>query len=187
MIKMGGGAPADPEQEYPVEQREGVTIISMPPLETDKKADEFSNRFTTYNRTILQDRVTLLIAMCQMVREVPPVKRVILVGQGEGGLPALLAASAADAVAADCNGLDPSSDEALLVPGLFVPGLRCIGSFQGAAMLAAPHRLFLHNTQGKFPTADIEATYHAAGAEGALQISATPKTPEEIQAWAEQK
>ena len=184
VIKMGGGRPVDPGRQYPVEQRDGVTIISTPPLETDEKADEFSNYFTTYNETLLQRRVTLLIAMCQMVREAPPVKRVILIGEGEGGFPALLAAPAADAVAADCGGRDLANDQDLLVPGRFAPGLRSIGNFSAGAMLAAPRPLLLFDTGGAFPAGDIQAAYRASGEEKALMMSEKGLTEEEIIEWA---
>jgi len=53
----------------------------------------------------------------------------------------LLAAPAADAVIADCGHLDISDDQALLDPDLFCPGIRNMGTFTGAAILASPHPL----------------------------------------------
>lgn len=146
--------------------------------------DEFSDFFTTYNATLLQFAAKELLNTALEARMNKVVKRVVLLGEGPNGIMALMAAPAADAVAVDCNGFDPSNDEALLAPGYFAPGLRCIGGFQGAAMLAAPNRLLLYNTQGKFPTADIEAAYRAAGASDKLQIIAGPKTREEVLEWA---
>jgi len=66
--------------------------------------------------------------------------RVVLLGTGVAGLWALLAAPAADVVVADVNNMDISDDQTLLDFNLFTPGLRNIGSFEGAALLAAPHR-----------------------------------------------
>ena len=89
---------------------------------------------------------------------------VILWGAGRGGLWALLAAPAAGAVVADCDQLDVTSDDALLAPDLFCPGIRNIGTFEGAAMLAAPHPVLLHNTGENFPTVALRSTYRAMGA-----------------------
>ncbi|HKQ38300.1 MAG TPA: hypothetical protein VJ063_09495, partial [Verrucomicrobiae bacterium] len=47
-----------------------------------------------------------------------------LVGEGRAGICALLASPAADATIADADALDSASDEALLAPDLFVPGMR---------------------------------------------------------------
>ena len=57
-------------------------------------------------------------------------------------------------------------DAELLAADLFCPGLRNIGSFEGGAMLAAPHPLLLHNINAQFSTTGISAAYKAAGAAG---------------------
>jgi hypothetical protein len=95
-----------------------------------------------------------------------------------------LAAPAADAVVADCNGVDTSKDQALLAPGLFAPGLRVIGTYQGGVMLAAPHPLVLHNTQGKFFAGDIKATYDVLGMSKKLAVGETPIAEDQIIRWA---
>jgi hypothetical protein len=87
-------------------------------------------------------------------------------------------------VVADCNGLDTAKDEALLAPGLFAPGLRVIGTYQGGAMLAAPHPLVLHNTRGKFAVSDIQATYNALGSAKKLALGETPIAEDQIIRWA---
>ena len=71
----------------------------------------------------------------------------------------MLAAPAADAVIADCDGLDANNDQALLAPDLFCPGIRGIGDFEGAAILAAPHPLLLHNLGRNFPDKSVRAAY----------------------------
>lgn len=178
VFSVGGKALDD------IQDKGGMTFFPIPEPDPNPGKDEFANFFTTYNGTALQDTAGGLILAAKAAREDPRVKRVVMIGEGKQGMGTLMAAPAADAVAVDCNGLDPSSDEALLAPGCFAPGLRCIGGFQGAAMLAAPHRLLLHNTQGKFPTADIEAAYRAAGASDKLRISAEPLTREQVLDWA---
>jgi hypothetical protein len=97
-----------------------------------------------------------------------------------------MAAPAADAVAADCGGVDTSSDEALLAPCVFAPGLRCIGGFEGAAMLAAGKPLLLYNTKGKLESGGTEAAYEAMEAEKRLVVTEAAWSEEEILRWAAQ-
>jgi hypothetical protein len=179
--------PARKRNELQIEQGDGVTMLTFDHVLGSDPADEISNHFTTYNRTALQKHVGALITLCQMVRSLPAVNRVVLSGSGRGSLWALLAAPAADAVAVDCEGLDFSSDEDLLATGSFAPGLRCIGTFQGAAMLAAPNPLLLHNTGGKFAEEDIAAAYRATGGENRLAVTKVLRSEGEILRWAAQK
>lgn len=170
------------ERDMVIEEK--VLILGTGEFPESEAADEFSKFYSSYNRTALQKQTGVLIDLCWQLRTHPEVERVVIFGKGKDGISALMASPAADAVAVDCDGFDPSSDEALLAPGLFAPGLRCIGTYQGAVMLAAPNRLLLYNTQGKLPTGDIEAAYRAAGASEKLEIVPGPKTREEILAWA---
>ncbi len=134
-------------------------------LEASKARHPFEKFFTTYNRTDLQERVQDLITACAVARVQGKARRtIILCGTGRAGLWALLAAPAADAVVADCDRFDASSDQAMLTDDIFVPGIRRFGAFEGAAMLAAPHPLVLHNTADKFGTAGIRDSYLASGA-----------------------
>ena len=134
-------------------------------LEASKARRPFEKFFTTYNRTDLQERVQDLITACAVARSQGKARRtIILCGVGRAGLWALLAAPAADAVVADCDRFDAASDQAMLTDDLFVPGIRRFGAFEGAAMLAAPHPLVLHNTADKFSTAGLRDTYLTTGA-----------------------
>jgi len=132
----------------------------------------FANFFSTYNRTDLQERVQDLLTTCAFARKHQNGRRVLLCGSGRAGLWALLASPAADAVVADCDALDLTSDMALMTPSLFAPGLRRIGAFEGVAALAAPHPLLLHNTGRHFPTGELQDTYAALG--DAKKLSAEP-------------
>jgi hypothetical protein len=123
-----------------------------------------SGPFTTYNRTDLQERVQDLITACAFAQIHGKGRRVILCGSGRAGLWAQLAAPAADAVIADCSGTDLTTDSELMKQDLFTPGLRKIGAFQGATLLAAPNALLLHNTGEKFPTEWLQAAYGKSGA-----------------------
>jgi hypothetical protein len=96
----------------------------------------------------------------------------------------LLAAPAADAVIADCGQLDISDDQTLLDPDLFCPGIRNIDTFAGAAILAAPHPLVMHNVAKGFSTASLLSSYRAASAEKNLKVEARLLNEEEIVASA---
>ncbi|MSU59165.1 MAG: hypothetical protein EXS35_13530 [Pedosphaera sp.] len=144
---------------------------------------EHTNFFSTYNRTLAQENCRQIISGCIWDHEARHTKVKILLGTAQTGLWVLLAAPAADVVIANCGARDVSTDEALLAPGVFCPGLRTIGGFQGAAMLAAPHPLLLHNVGEKFPTDDIRAAYRALGASDKLRIETKQLSDEEIAAW----
>jgi hypothetical protein len=134
----------------------GVVEDGPPPLTND----EHSVFFTTYNRTQLQLQVRDLINICTAAKTLDfKTYRVVLCGEGQGAFWSLLAAPAADAVIANCGQLDLSDDQNLLPTGLFCPGIRNIDTFTGAAILAAPHPLLLHNLSEKFPTENLRTSY----------------------------
>ena len=136
--------------------------LANPEIATSRKP--FTNYFSTYNRTDLQQRVQDLITACAFAQTHSKSRRVILCGTGRAGLWSLLAAPAANAVVADCDKLDLSTDGALLTPDLFVPGIRKIGAFEGVAMLAAPNPILIHNAGSKFPSGTLRDTYEAVNA-----------------------
>ena len=107
-------------------------------------------------------------------------------GQRAGRSLGLLAAPGAGTVIADCDQLDVASDEALLAPDLFCPGIRNIGTFEGAAMLAAPHPILLHNTGAAFTTEALCSTYQAIGASDKLRVAAARLPDEEFVSWLSQ-
>ncbi len=145
--------------------------------------NQFTNFFTTYNSTELQQAVQFLVRKCAAMKRDAKRLPVILYGLGRAGLWAILAAPSADAVIADCDQRDATSDEAMLAPELFCPGIRNIGTFEGAAMLAAPHPLLLHNTGEKFPTESIRAIYRDLGAGDRLRIESRKLSDDEIADW----
>ncbi|MBN8248156.1 MAG: hypothetical protein J0L84_12020, partial [Verrucomicrobia bacterium] len=128
--------------------------------------------FTAYHRTLLQERVQDILNAVAYVRQVVRPRRVILVGDGAAGLWTLLAARSADAVVADAGGLDPEDDRQLLGAETFVPGIRLIGGPDGAASLAAPRPLWIHDTESRFRTGITEKVYSAA--EASDQLNVTP-------------
>jgi len=146
--------------------RRGHVVLVIKEFSSGEPADQFANFFTTYNRTKLQARVRDLLAVCAGAKGFKfggGEGSTVLCGMGAAGVWTLMAAPAADAVAADCNAVDALTDEHLLAPDLFAPGLRNIGTFEGAAMMAAPHPLLLHNTGVSFPSDGIRSAYQASG------------------------
>ena len=157
--------------------------MTLGALPSEKLHDPFAHFFTTYNRTEIQEQVRNLVGACAFARSVLKANRVILCGAGRAGLWAMLASPAADAVVADCDQLDVSRDEVLLAPDLFCPGIRKIGTFEGAAMLAAPHPLLLHNTGGTFVTDAVRSAYQAIGASDKLRVESSQLPDAELVQW----
>ncbi|HMJ88599.1 MAG TPA: acetylxylan esterase [Candidatus Acidoferrum sp.] len=128
--------------------------------ETAAKArNYFTNFFTGYNRTDVQERVQDIVTACSFAQAHSKGRRVILCGSGRAGLWTLLAAPAADAVVADCAQLDSANDRELLARDLFAPGLRKLGAFEGTAAIAATNPLLVHNTGEKFTTTFLSDVY----------------------------
>jgi len=155
-----------PESALPFLKR-GMAVVEVAQFSSGHTPDPFKDFYTTYNRTELQNRVADLLTVCSAARSIEARKpvsfRVILAGKGHAGLWALLAAPGADAVIADCDSLDVSDETALLAPDLFCPGILAMGGFEGAAMLATPHPLILHNTGSKFHAEALLSAYLASG------------------------
>jgi len=145
----------------------GIAVLSLDQPTTEQSHDQFANFYTTYNRTLLQERVRNLLAACTAAQTADSRKharfRVVLVGTDAAGIATMLAAPGADAVVADANALDTSDDQALLAPDVFSPGLRTIGTLEGAPLLAAPHPLLLHNTGQNFSVSGIRSGYKSSG------------------------
>ena len=123
----------------------GATMVDLM-IQRVPASDEFRNYFHTYNRTYAQDTVANIKVAAEYLRDRFPRAKLVLLGQSKlASRATLLAAPLADAVAVDCFHIDESTDADLLSPGVFFPGLRRLGSFQGIAALAAPNPLFIHN------------------------------------------
>jgi hypothetical protein len=164
--------------------QKGLTVLRIEDYSSGPTPEVFKDFFTTYNRTELQERVRNILTVCSAARSIGGDKqtrpKVILAGEGRAGLYAVLAAPGADAVIADCNGLDLSDESNLLAPDLFCPGILAMGGFEGAAMLAAPRPLFLYHVGQNFPTDSLESAFKAAGAPGKLRVAAGNQTDSEM-------
>lgn len=143
----------------------------------------FANFYTTYNRTRAQQGAADLVLVCEYVRQKLEPKLLALCGDEAAGPWALLASPAADAVVGNCRGLDTSRDESLLHADVFCPGLRALGGLQGAALLASPHPLYLHNTGKAFATEHLAAAYEGLNAPEKLMINPNPSSSREILSW----
>ncbi len=175
------GAPGPLAQTLLSKSCDVVVITDFPKVNTH---DQLSPFFSTYNRTLLQERVRDVIAACQGLQS-GSVKwsRVVLCGGGDAGPWCLLAAPAASAVIADCCQLDVSNDQTLLAEDFFCPGLRNIDTFSGGPILAAPNPLLLHNTGKGFATSRIKSAYAAIGGTAKIHTSEKRLKDAALAAW----
>jgi dienelactone hydrolase len=149
---------------------QGYAVLGVDLFQTGSGRDEavarrspFTNHYSTYNRTVLQERAQDLATVCVYAKMVLYAQKVAIVADGESGLGALLMAHWADYVVADANGFDANRDALWLDPERFVPGIREMGGPAATAGLAAPRPLWVHNTKDTFDTTWIKGAYEATG------------------------
>jgi Acetyl xylan esterase (AXE1) len=167
--------------------RHGLAVLQIERFSPVPTGDPFAHFFSTYNRTLLQQRVGDLVRICAAAPEVDPRRRlawrVVLAGRGAAGVWSLLAAPAAHAAAADLAGLDLSREQSWLAPDLFCPGVLNIGGVSGAAMLSAPHPLWICSAQAPNDQEAIAATYAARGAQQWLRLSSSGLADDALAEW----
>lgn len=132
---------------------------------------EDTNFFTTYNRTTAALRVQDILTTLLYFSTRGDVSEVSLIGIGEAGLWALLAAGFTNIknVVVDVAQFNNKSDDAFLET-LPIPNLRKVGDFRTAGTLVAPRNLIIHNTGNVFDTAWIEEVYRNIGEEQHLLV-----------------
>ncbi len=132
---------------------------------------EDTNYFTTYNRTTAALRIQDILTTLMYFSTRGDVSDVSLIGIGEAGLWALLAAGFTNIknVVIDAAEFDNNSDDAFLKT-LPIPSLRKVGDFRTAGTLIAPRNLIIHNTGDTFKTSWIENVYRNVGAEENLIV-----------------
>ena len=140
----------------------------------------FTNFFTTYNRTVLQERVQDLVTLCAFARGADKGPKVFISGEGPAGLWALLAAPMADGVVADADGFDGLATERWLRPDTFTPAILAIGGIDAVASLAAPNPLTIHGAPATFAADWLHHSYQAASSADHLKIKPAKLAPEEI-------
>ncbi len=161
--------------------KQGRSVLTMDPFlcgefhsafRTTKRKRE-GRMFTTYNRTILVERVRDIVLAAAFLEKM--VKQDVLVaGVGEAGRWVMLAApflSGDVQVLADLNGY-VSGSEAMWQGENFAPSVLAFGALKTAAALAAPRRLTLFNTGELFERKWPDAAYRAAGSPKRLKILA---------------
>ncbi|WP_160164655.1 alpha/beta hydrolase family protein [Pedosphaera parvula] len=158
-----------------------AVLNNSPAIET---RDQLSIFFNTYNRTYLQNRVGDIVAACQSLHSINLRQlRIILYGTGHAGLWSLLAAPAANGVVSDLDQLDVNSNQTLIAPELFCPGLRSMDSFTGPLILATPNPLLLHNLSPKFQISKVQSTYDALSAGKSFRAERKQLSEQEILDW----
>lgn len=163
-----------------------IASLTITEFSTTEASDQFSNFYSTYNRTKLQERVSDLVAVCASADAVDPRGLVsfkpILIGRGRAGAWALLAAPAAEGTVADCAGLDLGDESTLLHPDLFCPGILTLGGYDGLPLLGAPNPLFIHNA-GAWGARGLESTYRAVNASDKVLVKRGTVSDQEIVEW----
>ena len=137
----------------------------------DYQRQEDTPYFTTYNRTTAALRVQDIVTALRCAANRVDVSEVNLIGLGEAGLWAMLAAGFADVanVVVDAAQFDNNMDVVCLET-LPIPNLRQAGDFRTAGTLLAPRRLTIYNTGEVFDTTWIADVYRVLGASQQLRV-----------------
>ncbi len=146
--------------------------------------DQLKKYPTTFFRTRLARWVQELTDD-QAVCERSDIGETRMVGRGDAGPATLLAAALSPSkklktVIVDMGGLDDAAEETWTGRWRDHPSMLRAGGLRTAAILCAPRRLVLHNTQGRFDASWARDAYRAAGAEDALTVSEAAWTEEQI-------
>ncbi len=147
-------------------QTSGQKEKSLYPVNT-----QFPGYTFGYNLPLVSQRTRDILAAIAFLRSQDDTKRLLLVGTGEGAVPAALARAAAGK-AVDGAWIDVAgfSFDAVTKPNHphMLPGAKKYGGLGGLAGLAAPYPVSLHGL-GKADAAIARQIYAAAGNEKSLQ------------------
>jgi dienelactone hydrolase len=138
-----------------------------------------SNFPETFNRTDIQWQIQDTLTALSLLRSQSGVRQTCVVGVGNAGWWALLAASCdrkLHAVVADLNGCDGSNR--FFVQNVWVPGIRRLGDWATAAVLALPAKVLVHHL-----SAEEAHRASLAGFAPAISVSTAPASDEEILRW----
>jgi cephalosporin-C deacetylase-like acetyl esterase len=142
--------------------------------------------FTTYNRTVLANRVQDILTAVAFLKNRPGVARVNLVGIGQGGLWSLLARGLArgqiDNAVVDLAQFNERNDEDYL-QNLFAPNIRRVGGLRTAILLAAPSRMIVHNTGDRFEMRWLAEFYEKVSAASAIEIHRGRLSDSDVVKW----
>ena len=138
---------------------------------SDYERAEDTTYFTTYNRTTAALRIQDIVTALRCFANRDDVSEVNLIGLGEAGLWAMLAAGFAEVanVVVDAAQFDNNMDVVCLET-LPIPSLRQAGDFRTAGTLIAPRPLTIYNTGDVFDPAWIVDVYRELGASHQLHV-----------------
>lgn len=166
---------------YPIMLIDTFGTGELSDIKTAEKRNYFVNFFTTYNRTDCQEKVGDILVSAKFGRSMG--YKIAICGVGRAGLYSLLASPAADVVVADVVQLNSENDQNLLGQDIFVPCIRCIGGYEGAAILTAPNPILIHNTANVFKTSTLRKVYNSLNKSENLRIYSEKLTDREIAEW----
>lgn len=149
--------------------------LGNPPPPAGGNAEQHRRFPVCYFRTSLARQVARILEE-GLLKAAGVAGEVRLVGLGEAGPVALLARALAPRgkvglTVIDLDGIE-EAEESAWSGARAHPHLLRIGGLRSAAVLAAPDRLILHRSAGKFVEAPVRAAYGAAGAPEAIGIHA---------------
>jgi dienelactone hydrolase len=169
-------------------QERGQTVLAVDVLGIGEHgpAPEAGKGFlTTYNRTLLAERVQDVLTALVWLRSRPGIHQVNLVGDGAMG-PVCLLARAMDAgvaqAAIDADGFEYALERDEPAE-MRLPGILRFGGLRAAAALAAPGALLLHHTGGALDPAWARLAYELEGHPAALRTSEGRLGAEAVAAW----
>ena len=134
----------------------GHTVMTLDAFGTGEHLRRYGKRemkvnfAETFNRTDAQWQVQDVLTALAFLRSMRGVRRVAVIGVDRAGWWALLAASCdrrVDAVVADLNGCDGTN--AFYMRNVWIPGIRRLGDWMTAALLAYPARVLVHHLSGE--------------------------------------
>lgn len=163
----------------------GYTVMTLDAFGTGEHLRRFGKRELvgnfpeTFNRTDMQWQVQDTLTALAWLRAQRGVRQVSLVGRGQAGWWALLAVSCErrlHAVVADLNGCDGS--DRFFLQQVWVPGIRRLGDWATAAVLAQPAKVLVHHL-----APDEAHRIDLSGFAPALRVSVSPASDEESLQW----
>jgi hypothetical protein len=128
--------------------------------------------FACYNRSTAAERVQDIVDALGVLKEHAEKRPVNLIGIGSAGPLCILARTQAPFVVRsviDANQFDYRADSDLPAEQI-LPGIVRLGGLRAVGCLAAPGRLFIHNTGAALDTSWIEEAYRLEGAPDKLTI-----------------
>lgn len=163
----------------------GFVVMTLDAFGTGEHLRRFGKRELqgnfpeTFNRTDMQWQVQDALTALALLRSQRGVRQVSIVGTGNAGWWALLAASCdrkIHAVVADLNGCDGSNR--FFLQNVWVPGIRRLGDWATAAVLALPAKVLIHHL-----SVDESRRSALAGFAPAISISPVIASDGEILQW----